>query len=132
MTRVNLAGNLAVTPDRATTTSPASSGWRSASSTSRANSGASSRNSTPRCASDAEPGRMMPLPPPTIAALVAVWWGARNGGSQSSGTSGGSVPATEWMAVTSSAACRSSRGRMVGIRSASMVLPAPGGPSSDR
>ena len=75
---------------------------------------------------------MMPLPPPTIAALVAVWCGARNGGSVSSGTCAGNVPATEWMAVTSSAAAVSSLGKMVGIRSASMVLPAPGGPSRDR
>ena len=75
---------------------------------------------------------MTPLPPPTMAALVAVWCGARKGGSSSSGTWAGSVPATEWMAVTSNAAARSSLGKMVGIRSASMVLPAPGGPSSDR
>ena len=45
---------------------------------------------------------------------------------------GGSVPATEWMAVTSRAAAASSRGRTVGSRSASMVLPTPGGPSSRR
>ena len=38
---------------------------------------------------------MMPLPPPTIAALVAVWCGAMNGGSVNSGTCGGKVPATE-------------------------------------
>src|SRR5580704_15236390 len=72
-TKVNLAGNRVMTPNLATTTSPASSGCRSASSTSLANSGASSRNRTPRWASDAEPGTIMPLPPPTIAALVAVW-----------------------------------------------------------
>ena len=131
-TRVNLAGNVAMTPNLATTTSPASSGCRSASSTSLANSGASSRNRTPRWASDAEPGRIIPLPPPTIAALVAVWCGARKGGSVSSETWGGKVPATECMAVTSSAAAVSRRGNMVGIRSASIVLPAPGGPSSDR
>src|SRR5439155_19039005 len=40
-TRVNLAGNVVMTPNLATTTSPASSGCRSASSTSLANSGAS-------------------------------------------------------------------------------------------
>src|SRR5262249_38116936 len=85
-------GNVAITPNLATTTSPASSGCRSASSTSLANSGASSRNRTPRWASDAEPGRIIPLPPPTIAALVAVWCGARKGGSVSSETWGGSAP----------------------------------------
>jgi len=74
---------------------------------------------------------MIPLPPPTMAALVAVWWGAQNGGSVISGHPGGNVPATEWMAVTSSAATRSSAGMIVGMRSASMVFPAPGGPSSN-
>ena len=64
---------------------------------------------------------MMPLPPPTMAALVAVWCGARNGGSVNSGTRGGKVPATEWIAVTSSAAVVSSLGKMVGMRSASSV-----------
>ena len=66
---------------------------------------------------------MMPLPPPTIAAFVAVWCGAQNGGWLSSGPPGGSVPATEWIAVTSSAAAASSRGKTVGSRSASIVLP---------
>ena len=75
---------------------------------------------------------MTPLPPPTIAALVAVWCGAQNGGSVSSGLPAGRVPATEWIAVTSSAASGSSRGSTVGSRSASMVLPTPGGPSSSR
>ena len=129
---MNLAGNLVVTPERATTTSPASSGWRSASSTSLANSGASSRNSTPRCASEADPGRMIPLPPPTIAALVAVWCGARKGGSVSSGTCGGQGSGHRMDGRDFQRGGRSSRGKMVGIRSASIVLPAPGGPSSDR
>ena len=84
-TSVKRAGKRAVTPDRATTTSPDSSGWRSASSTSRPNSGASSRNRQPRWAREAAPGRITPLPPPTIAALVAVWCGAQNGGAVSSG-----------------------------------------------
>ncbi len=75
---------------------------------------------------------MTPLPPPTIAALLAVWCGAQNGGAASSGLRSGSTPATEWMAVTSSAAAASRRGSTVGIRSASMVLPAPGGPSRHR
>jgi hypothetical protein len=72
MMSVNLAGNLAVTPALATTTSPDSSGCRSPSSTSLPNSGASSRNKQPWWASEAAPGLMTPLPPPTIAALVAV------------------------------------------------------------
>ena len=42
-------------------------------------------------------------PPPTIAAIDAVWCGARNGGADQSGRPGGSRPATEWMRVTSSA-----------------------------
>ena len=84
------AGNRAVTPARATTTSPDSRGWRRASSTSRPNSGASSRNRQPRWARDAAPGRMTPLPPPTIAALLAVWCGAQNGGVASSGLRSGS------------------------------------------
>ena len=46
---------------------PLSSGSRSASSASRPNSGSSSRNSTPRCASEISPGRGR-LPPPTSAA----------------------------------------------------------------
>ena len=42
-------------------------------------------------------------PPPTIAATDAVWCGARNGGTVTSGRPGGRSPATEWMRVTSSA-----------------------------
>ena len=129
---MNLAGKHVVAPEREIVTSPASSGCRSASSTSLANSGASSRNSTPRWASDAAPGRITPLPPPTMAALVAVWCGAKNGGCFSSEACSGRCPATEWTDVTSRAASSSSSGKMVGIRSASIVLPAPGGPSSDR
>ena len=49
-----------------------------------------------------------------------------------SGASGGRVPATEWIAVTSSAACSSSGGSSPGSRSASIVLPAPGGPVRNR
>src|ERR1700689_26164 len=111
---VNLAGNLAVTPDLATTTSPASSGCRSASSTSRWNSGASSRKSTPRWASDAAPGRISPDPPPTIADLDAVWGGAQNGGTATRPAPGARVPATEWIDVTSSADAVSSFGKIVG------------------
>ena len=50
-TRRNRAGKVARPPDRATDTTPSSSGCRSASSTVRGNSGSSSSSSTPRCAS---------------------------------------------------------------------------------
>ena len=75
---------------------------------------------------------MMPLPPPTMAAFVAVWCGAQKGGSVTRGRSARRVPATEWMELTSSAAAGSSGGKIVGSRSASRVLPTPGGPSSSR
>ena len=83
-------------------------------------------------AREAAPGWMMPLPPPTMAALVAVWCGPQNGGSLISGLPGGRVPAIEWMDVTSRAAAGSRGGMMVGMRSASIVLPVPGGPRSMR
>jgi hypothetical protein len=66
------------------------------------------------------------------AAIVAEWCGASKVGRVTSGASGGSVPAIEWIAVTSSAACSSSGGSRPGRRSASMVLPAPGGPVRNR
>ena len=72
-------------------TTPSSSGCRSASSAGRWNSGSSSRSSTPRCARLASPGRG-PGPPPTIAAVEALWCGARNGRRVTSGRSGGSSP----------------------------------------
>ena len=75
------------------------------SSTGRGNSGSSSSRSTPRWARLASPGRG-PVPPPTIAAAEAPWCGARNGGVSTIGRPAGSVPATEWMRVTSSAASR--------------------------
>ena len=46
------------------------------------------------------------------------------------GRPAGSVPATEWMRVTSSASSRVSGGRMPGSRRPSIVLPVPGGPAS--
>ncbi len=60
-------------------TARSSSGWRNASSALGANSPSSSRNRTPRCARVISPGRARPLPPPTSAAVDAVWCGARNG-----------------------------------------------------
>ena len=44
----------------------------------------------------------------------------------------GSVPATEWIAVHSSASSKVSGGRIPPSRRASIVLPAPGGPDSSR
>ena len=58
--------------------------------------------------------------------------GADEGRRISSGLSGGSTPATEWMAVTSSAWSSCRAGRRVGRRSARRVLPVPGGPSIQR
>ncbi len=116
---------------RATETKPSSSGCRSASSDGRANSASSSRRRTPRWARLASPGRS-PGPPPTIAAVEALWCGARNGGSAISGCSGGSSPATEWIRVTSSAASGSSGGRIPGRRRPSIVFPVPGGPPKRR
>ena len=72
----NFAGKLATAFARWIAIVPDSSGWRSTSSTADGNSGASSRNSTPCEARAAAPGRMSRLPPPTIAAAVAVWCGA--------------------------------------------------------
>src|SRR5664280_104004 len=73
-----------------------------------------------------------PYRDPHHTATVAVWWGSRYGGRVISGQPGGSTPATECTTVTSRAASRSSGGSSPGSRSASMVLPAPGSPSSSR
>ena len=106
---------------------PSSSGWRSASSAGRWNSASSSRSRTPRCARLASPG-LRCGPPPTIAAVEALWCGARNGGCETSGCSRSTSPATEWIRVTSSASAESSAGRIPGSRRASIVFPVPGGP----
>ena len=52
---------------------PDSSGWRSASSDTALNSGASSRKSTPWWACETNPGRTALLPPPMMAAWLALW-----------------------------------------------------------
>jgi site-specific DNA recombinase len=130
-TRTNRVGKTAVRAARPIVTRPSSSGWRSTSRTRRSNSGISSRNSTPLCASEISPGRGM-APPPTRATFETVWCGARNGRSDSKPAPAGSVPATEWIAVHSSASSNVSGGRIVPTRRASMVLPAPGGPMSNR
>ena len=115
---------------RAITVSPASSGWRSASSTLGRNSGSSSRNSTPRCASDTSPGRGLE-PPPTSAAMLAEWCGARNGRRVAS-LPPSSSPASECTMETSSISSGDSGGRMEGRRAASIDLPEPGAPIISR
>ena len=49
----------------------------------------------------------------TSAASEIVWWGARNGRSASRPAPGAIRPATEWMAVASSASSNSRGGRML-------------------
>lgn len=75
---------------------------------------------------------MKPLPPPTIAGIEAPWCGATKGGRTMSAPDFGSAPRTEWIAVTSSACAGSRSGSNEGNRSASIVLPAPGGPDKNR
>ena len=58
--------------------------------------------------------------------------GARNGGRLTSALSGWSQPAAGWMRVTVTASSGQSGGRRPGRRSASMVLPEPGGPIMPR
>ena len=67
----------------------------------------SSRNKTPRWARLTAPGRANPEPPPTKAATLDVWCGATNGGRVISGVPPDNSPATEWIAVTSSASSES-------------------------
>ena len=110
-------------------TLPSSSGWRSASSAARENSASSSRNSTPRWASVTSPGRGR-APPPTRPCGEMVWWGERNGRSRAS--SPAPSPATLCTRVMSRASAKSGGGRMPGTRRASIVLPAPGGPTMSR
>src|SRR5262249_4640938 len=70
-------------------------------------------------------------PPPAMPASEVEWCGARKGGPASS-ASRASVPAALWMRVASSAAEKSSGGRIPGRRRASSVLPRPGGPTKSR
>jgi hypothetical protein len=74
----------------------------------------------------------MPTPPPMRDAMDAEWCGAMSVGTVMSGTLGDSLPAMEWMAVTSSASFGVSGGNSPVMRSANMVLPVPGGPTSSR
>ena len=95
--------------------------------------GASSRNSTPRWARLTAPGRASPLPPPTIAAVDAVWCGARSGGRVTSADPPGSTPGDRVdRGDLERLLAGSAPGRRPGSRSASMVLPAPGGPCRSR
>ena len=66
--------------ERESATYPDSNGSRNVCRARALNSGASSRNRMPRCARVIAPGTAMPLPPPTKAAVLAVWCGASNGG----------------------------------------------------
>ena len=77
------------------------------------------------------PGRGT-VPPPIIAAADAPWCGARKGGAWTSPEPGASVPATEWMRVTSRDSSCVRGGRMDGSRLPSIVLPVPGGPARRR
>ncbi len=87
-------------------------------------------NSTPLCASEISPG-LAPLPPPTIAAIDAVWWGSRNGRARDMPPSSRS-PLSEWIIEVSSASAGVSGGRIPGKRAASMDLPDPGVPIINR
>ena len=124
----NAAGNVSDTGWREMRTTRSSSGWRSASSALGANSPSSSRKSTPRCASVTSPGRARPLPPPTSAAVDAVWCGARNGRRPTrrppTGSPGGGVDAGDlerlgggraaggsWRGAGRASSCRCPAGR---------------------
>jgi hypothetical protein len=126
---VNRAGNSTEPPARVTTTRPSSSGWRSASTASRRNSVSSSRNRTPRWARLASPGRSTVEPPPSRPAVEIEWCGARKGRRRRSPRPA-SRPATECSCVASRASSRVRSGRIVGSLRASIVLPAPGEPTS--
>ena len=108
-------------------TSPVSSGVRSASSARPLNSGASSRKSTPRWASEMAPGRATLAPPPTSAAMDALWCGWEYGGRRINPPDS-SAPTNECSADTSSACSSGKSGSSPGNRSASIDLPTPGAP----
>ncbi|OIQ69873.1 hypothetical protein GALL_485200 [mine drainage metagenome] len=83
-------------------------------------------NSTPLWARLISPG-LAPRPPPTMAAIEAVWCGSRNGRTRLMPPSSNS-PAREWIIEVSSASIAESGGKMPGRRAASMDFPDPGGP----
>ncbi len=74
------------------------------------------------------PGRSDQLPPPTRETMEAWWCGARKGGRSKSSPSGRAQPAAEWMRATVRASADVSGGSRPSRRSASIVLPEPGGP----
>lgn len=88
----------------------------------------SSRKSTPWCASEISPGQGG-LPPPTKAAALALWCGARNGRCRQRFGSSPS-PLTDATAASCSASVSSMPGSRLGRREASRVLPQPGLPIS--
>ena len=87
-------------------------------------------NRTPLWARLISPG-LAPRPPPTIAAIEAVWCGSRNGRAREMPPSS-SRPESEWIIEVSSASTAVSGGRMLGIRAASIDLPEPGEPTISR
>ena len=56
----------------------------------------------PQWARLTSPGRTRPVPPPRRLALLASWWGAKNGGRRIRSSPGSRAPASEWIAVSSS------------------------------
>ena len=125
------AGRVTRVSARAMRIRPSSNGWRSESRTIGANSPSSSRNSTPPWLSEISPGRSRPEPPPIMATALVPWWGARSGGRRTS-PPGRGMPAAECTRVASRAWASSRSGRRPGRRWASIVLPAPGGPTIRR
>jgi hypothetical protein len=85
-------------------------------------------NKTPLWARLISPG-FAPLPPPTIAAIDAVWCGSRNGRVREIPPSDSS-PASEWIMEVSSASAGDRGGMIDGSLAASMDLPDPGLPTS--
>ena len=132
MTSCTRAGYRTDPEARETVTHPDSSGWRSVWRVAALNSAASSRKRTPPWARLIAPGRMTDEPPPTIAGVEALWCGATNGGTRSSPDASCSSPASERTDITSRATSSVRGGRIVTIRSASIVLPEPGGPPRSR
>ena len=125
-TSMKRLGYTAVPAARDTVTIPSSSGWRRASRTSRRNSGSSSRNSTPLCARLISPG--WSCAPPDMAAAETVWCGERKGRCATIGDSGPRQARDGVDLRGLEHLARLISGRMPGMRFASILLPAPGGP----
>ena len=68
---------------------------------------------------------------PTNATIELLWWGARNGARCTIPPAGRRTPAAEWTIVACSEISGSSSGNKPGMRWASIVLPDPGGPTSN-